>query len=259
MITVKDVLTFLDSKAPLNTQLSFDNAGFLCGDGSAAVTRVMTALDITDDVIAEAIEFGAQLIVSHHPVCFTPMKSVTTDDLVGRKFAAMLSHGISAICMHTNLDAAKDGVNDALCAKLGAENLGLLDPENDTISRLCRLSEPEDFKTFLARVKGALNANGLRYTGPEKPVQLFGICGGTGGGSIPAAVARGCDAFVTADVKHNQFIEAAELGIDVVDAGHYSTENVVVPVLTSWLRERFPELEVKVSQRHTQPEKYYID
>lgn len=119
--------------------------------------------------------------------------------------------------MHTNLDAAKDGVNDALCAALGAENLGLLELE-DTISRLCRFNEAMDFSAFLAHVKSALNANGLRYAGPEKPVRLFGICGGSGGDSIMAAKQRGCDAFVTADVKHHQFIWAEELDIDVVDA-----------------------------------------
>lgn len=257
MTTVKDIFDFLCEKAPLETQLSFDNAGFLCGDLDTPVTRVMTALDITDTVIAEAAEYGAELVVSHHPMCFTPLKSVTTGDLTGRKFAALLSRGMSAICMHTNLDAAKDGVNDALCAALGAENLGLLDPENDTISRLCRFDRPMEFDDFLSHVKSSLNANGLRYAGPEKPVKLFGICGGSGGDSIMAAKQRGCDAFVTADVKHNQFLCAIELGIDVVDAGHYSTENVVVPVLTNWISERFPEVEVRISRSHTQPEKFF--
>ena len=107
MITVKDILAFLDSKAPLDTQLDFDNAGFLCGDAAAEVTRVLVALDITDGVVAEAADFGAELIVSHHPVCFTPMKSVTTDDLTGRKFAAMLRAGISAICIKRIINISK--------------------------------------------------------------------------------------------------------------------------------------------------------
>lgn len=256
MTTVKDIFGFLCEKAPLETQLSFDNAGFLCGDLNTPVTKVVTALDITDKVIEEAAGYGAELVVSHHPMCFTPIKSVTTDDLTGRKFAALLSRGMSAICMHTNLDAAKDGVNDALCAALGAENLGLLELE-DTISRLCRFNEAMDFSAFLAHVKSALNANGLRYAGPEKPVRLFGICGGSGGDSIMAAKQRGCDAFVTADVKHHQFIWAEELDIDVVDAGHFSTENVVVPVLANWISERFPDVEVRIAESYTQPEKFF--
>ena len=258
MTTVKDILEFLDAKAPLDTQLDFDNAGFLCGDAAAEVTRVLVALDITDGVVAEAADFGAELIVSHHPVCFTPMKSVTTDDLTGRKFAAMLKGGISAICMHTNLDAAPGGVNDALCAALGAENLGLLAPEHDTMSRLCRFAEPMEYADFLAHVKTALGANGLRCAGPEKRVQLFGVCGGAGADFIPDAAARGCDAYITADVKHHQFLWAGELGIALVDAGHFSTENVVVPVLAGWLRERFPALEVKIAASYGQPERFYV-
>lgn len=258
MTTVKDILEFLDSRAPLDTQLDFDNAGFLCGDAAAEVTRVLVALDITDGVVAEAADFGAELIVSHHPVCFTPMKSVTTDDLTGRKFAAMLRAGISAICMHTNLDAAPGGVNDALCAALGAENLGLLAPEHDTMSRLCRFAEPMEYADFLAHVKSVLGANGLRCAGPEKRVQLFGVCGGAGADFIPDAAARGCDAYITADVKHHQFLWAGELGIALVDAGHFSTENVVVPVLAGWLRERFPELEVKIAASYKQPERFYV-
>ena len=258
MTTVKDILEFLDTKAPLDTQLDFDNAGFLCGDAAAEVTRVLVALDITDGVVAEAAGFGAELIVSHHPVCFTPMKSVTTDDLTGRKFAAMLKGGISAICMHTNLDAAPGGVNDALCAALGAENLGLLAPEHDTMSRLCRFAEPMEYADFLAHVKSALKANGLRCAGPEKRVQLFGVCGGAGADFIPDAAARGCDAYITADVKHHQFLGADELGIALVDAGHFSTENVVVPVLAGWLRERFPALEVKIAASYKQPERFYV-
>ena len=258
MTTVKDVLAFLDSKAPLTTQLGFDNAGFLCGDAAAEVRRVLVALDITDGVIAEAAGFGAELIVSHHPVCFTPMKSVTTDDLTGRKFAAMLRGGISAICMHTNLDAAPGGVNDALCAALGAENLGLLDPEHDTMSRLCRFAEPMEHGAFLAHVKSALGANGLRFAGPEKPVRIFGVCGGAGADFIPAAAERGCDAYITADVKHHQFLMADELGIALVDAGHFSTENVVVPVLAAWLGGRFPELDIRMAGSYTQPERFYV-
>ena len=258
MTSVKDILDFLDDKAPLDTQLDFDNAGFLCGDAAAEVTRVLVALDITDGVVAEAADFGAELIVSHHPVCFTPMKNVTTDDLTGRKFAAMLKGGISAICMHTNLDAAPGGVNDALCAALGAENLGLLAPEHDTMSRLCRFAEPMEYADFLAHVKSALGANGLRCAGPEKRVQLFGVCGGAGADFIPDAAARGCDAYITADVKHHQFLWAGELGIALVDAGHFSTENVVVPVLAGWLRERFPALGVKIAASYKQPERFYV-
>ena len=114
MATVNDIYAFLNDLAPVRYQMDFDNAGFLVGDGSAAVEHVLLALDITDDVIAEATALRAQLIVSHHPLIFTPLRRATADDLTGRKVLALARNGIAAVCMHTNLDIADGGVNDAL-------------------------------------------------------------------------------------------------------------------------------------------------
>lgn len=127
MVIINDIYTFLNEIAPVRYQMDFDNAGFLVGDGGAVVKKALLALDITDAVIAEAIELRAQLIVSHHPLIFTPLRHATTDDLAGRKVLTMARHGISAICMHTNLDIADGGVNDALMATLGAEVTGGLE------------------------------------------------------------------------------------------------------------------------------------
>ena len=156
----------------------------------AAVTRAVVALDITDDVIAVAAELGAELIVSHHPLIFGSIKSVTDGDLTGRKLVALLGRGMSAICMHTNLDAAQGGVNDALAAALGAQVQGVLNSE-EWISRIAELPEAVEFGEFLSRVKLALGANGLRYAGPGRPVKRIGLCGGAGGGGyVPGARAR---------------------------------------------------------------------
>ena len=106
MVIINDIYAFLNEIAPVRYQMDFDNAGFLVGDGGTAVKNALLALDITDAVIAEAIELRAQLIVSHHPLIFTPLRHATTDDLAGRKVLTMARHGISAICMHTNLDIA---------------------------------------------------------------------------------------------------------------------------------------------------------
>ena len=118
MATVNDIYAFLNDLAPVRYQMDFDNAGFLVGDGSATVERVLLALDITDEVIAEAAELHAQLIVSHHPLIFTPLRRATADDLTGRKVLALARNGIAAVCMHTNLDIADGGVNDALAEAL---------------------------------------------------------------------------------------------------------------------------------------------
>ena len=164
---------------------------------------------------------------------------------------------MSAICMHTNLDAAQGGVNDALAAALGAQVQGVLNSE-EWISRIAELPEAVEFGEFLSRVKLALGANGLRYAGPGRPVKRIGLCGGAGAGDMYLALERGCDTYVTADVKHHEFIAANELGINLVDGGHFPTENVVVPVLAGWLRADLPELDVRISAVCRQPEKFFV-
>ena len=155
MVIINDIYTFLNEIAPVRYQMDFDNAGFLVGDGGAAVKKALLALDITDAVIAEAIELRAQLIVSHHPLIFTPLRHATTDDLAGRKVLTMARHGISAICMHTNLDIADGGVNDALMAALGAEVKGGLEPAGTaadgralTCGRVGKLPNPMTMAEF---------------------------------------------------------------------------------------------------------------
>lgn len=257
MTSVRDILENLEQLAPTELKLGFDNVGLLAGREGTAVTRVLVSLDITSDVISEAKEIGAQLIVSHHPLFFSGLLSVTDGDLTGKKIIELVSSGISAICMHTNLDAAKGGVNDALAKAIFAEVLGVLN-EEEQISRICELNETVPMIEFLAEVKTALGANGLRYCDAGRPVKRLGICGGSGGQDIELAYAAGCDTFLTADVKHHQFLLANELGMNLVDAGHFSTENVVVPVLVERIFAAFPELDVVVSARHCQPEQFYV-
>lgn len=122
MATVKQLYDLLDRKAPFRTQMDFDNAGFLVGRGDRTVTRVLVALDITPEVIAEAAEKGCQLILAHHPVIWGKLGQVTDESATGRKVLALIEKGIAAICAHTNLDAAEGGVNTALAQRLGLEN-----------------------------------------------------------------------------------------------------------------------------------------
>ena len=250
MTTVSDVFDVLNEKAPVETKMSFDNVGLLVGRGSRPVTRIVTALDVTEQVIEEAADLGAELIVSHHPIFFE-LKSVTDGEQNGSRVLALAERGIAAICMHTNLDAAAGGVNDALMAALGGAVTGILEPDTG-IGRVGTLPAPVPFADFLPFVKQALRSNGLRYHDAGRPVKCLAVCGGSGGGDIGLAAAAGCDTFVTADVKYSQFQEAAWRGINLIDGDHFCTENVVVPVLAGWLRAAFPEVDVRVSQVHRQ-------
>ena len=264
MATVKEVFSCLDALAPCAIKMEFDNVGLLAGFPEAEVTKILTALDITDAVIDEAVEWGAELIVSHHPLIFHPLKRVTEDDNTGKKVIRLVQHRMSAICMHTNLDAAAGGVNDALMEALGVPVTGLLsvygtmaDGTPYGIERIGELPEALPLEAFLARTKQALNCTALRYVDGGRPVRRVACCGGSGGSELEAVIAAGCDTYVTADLKYDRFLLAKESGINLIDADHFCTENVVIPMLCRALKARFPALEVRVSNVHKQTVQFF--
>ena len=263
MATVKDIFTFFENKVPTKMKMEHDNCGFLVGNGAKEVKKILVVLDITDEVISEAIDIHADLILSHHPLFFS-ITSASTETLIGRKVVSMLNNGISAICLHTNLDAVEGGVNDALMHTLGVETLGILDAYGKNVDGssfgIGRYGTIERMllPNFLSHCKDALQCNGLRYVDGGKPVHKVAVCGGSGSSMLQLVADLGCDTFVTGDVKHNGFLDAKELGINLIDAGHFSTENVVVPVLKSMLNQAFPEIVTEISYTHHQPEQYYL-
>ena len=258
MATVREIYQYLDGLAPFSLQMEFDNAGFLVGRGERAVSKILVSLDITEEVAEEAAELGAELIVSHHPVIFRPAKSVTDGDPDGRVLLALAEHRIAAICAHTNLDAVAGGVNDALAQKLGLLQIEQLHQDGvDGSGRPYGIGRvgsttgtPMYAPAFAAFVKEALGANGVRYVDAGRPVRRVAVGGGSCGSMLADAVAMGCDTFVTADVKYDQFLEARALGVNLLDAGHYATENVICDRVAQYLSQRFPEVSVLVSHRH---------
>lgn len=264
MKTVKDVFGFLNMLAPVELKMDFDNVGILVGSEKCKVEKCLVALDITDEVIDEAINLKANLIVSHHPLIFHELKNVVAEDLVGRKLIKLIKNNISAICMHTNLDIAQDGVNDALMSALGATASGFLEPCGmDTASkpvgcgRIGELSESVDFRSFLSICKRSLNTNGLKYYDSGQTVKKLAVMGGSGGDCIALAKSLGCDTYVTADIKYNGFLDAKELGINLVDADHFCTENVIIPILREKLAAEFEGIEFLVSEVHCQTAQFY--
>ena len=259
MNTVNDVFQFLDGLAPVRLKMDFDNVGLLVGDAETPVTRCLVALDITDKVIEEAIAMRAELIVSHHPIIFGSIKSVTADDLTGRKLLSLIRCGISAICMHTNLDIAEGGVNDELAKTLGIDVTGILEPcgDGNGCGRVGELPKALTMGDFLSICKTRLCSNGLRYHDAGIPVRKVAVMGGSGGDCIELAKALGCDTYVTSDIKYNGFLDAKELGINLIDADHFCTENVIVPVLCEKLSERFPDAVFTVSAVHHQTAQFF--
>ena len=259
MATIKEIYQYIDSFAPFETQMDFDNAGLLVGRETAVVDKVLVSLDITTPVIREAVDMGAQLIVAHHPVIFHPLKRVSDGDLTGEKVLMLAENRIGAICAHTNLDAAQSGINEQLAKRLGLTELTHLHPDGEDregrtygIGRVgtLGLAAPLDAKAFAEKVKRDLNAAGVRYMDAGKPVCRVAVGGGSCGSMLHDAVAAGCDAFVTADVKYDVFLEAKELGINLLDAGHFATEDIITQPLADMLKAAFPQVSVTKSAVH---------
>lgn len=257
MATVKEVYEYLDALAPFDLQMSFDNAGFLVGRGDRRVTGTLIALDITEEVIREAVEQSAELIVAHHPVIFHPAREMTDASPAGRKLLALAEGGVSAICAHTNLDAAAGGVNDALARRLGLTGITSLRHDGaDTggvpsgLGRVGYAAGERSAARFAAFVKEALEAGCVRCVDGGRPVRTVAVCGGAGADLMGEVLARGCDTFVTSDVRYHEFLDAKELGLNLIDAGHFPTENVVCPVLADWLKQGFPDMKIVISRRH---------
>ena len=256
MITVKAVLDYMWELAPEELKESWDNVGLLVGRENATVSRIITALDITPSVIEEAKELGAELIVAHHPLIWDTYRFVNDTVFQQDKVISLLENGIAAICMHTNLDEAEDGVDDTLVEILGLTAIDHL--AEGKVGHICQLENPVSLYEFLSDVKDKLNANGLRYSDAGKPVYKVATGCGSCGDYLLDAVKAGCDTFITGDVKHNVFLDAKGMGINLIDAGHFSTENPIVQKITGKLSARFPEIQVLQSKTMVQPEEFFV-
>ena len=246
-MTVSKILDYLWTLAPLSYKEDWDNVGFLLGRGNREVTGVLVALDATKAVAEEAERLGCQLVVTHHPVIFRGEKHITDADPLTEAHLAFLEKGIAVISMHTNLDCAPGGVNDVLAERLGLTHVEVLaDGETAGLIRMGDTRE-WDLPAFAAFVKERLSCPGLRYVDGGRPVRRVAVGGGACCGFAQRALAAGCDTFITSDLKYHEFCEAAAMGLNLIDAGHFETENPVCPVLRDKLAARFPELRVHLS------------
>lgn len=242
MTKAKDIFDYTQSFAPLCLAMPYDNCGILVGDSEKEVSKAIVTLDITSDVIDEAVRKGAELIISHHPIIFSPLKSVGIDSCVYK----LIQNGITALCMHTNLDLSQEnGVNITLAKALGLENIAIVEGECLLTGELQTEYSVEDFAKY---VKERLDCQGVRYTKGEKSIRRVAVACGAGGDYVFNCEKLGADAFVTGEIKHHQIIKANEIGLTIVDAGHYKTEDVIIPVLVRLLSEKFADTQFYKSE-----------
>ncbi len=249
-ITVGDIYDFIDHIAPFSLQQSYDNSGICAGSRDMPVTRVLTALDITSAVVAEAEEKGCELVLSHHPVIFRPLKTLDP----ANPAVKLAVKGIAAICMHTSYDSASGGMNDLLAARLGLTILGpLAFDEGKPMGYICKPDSELSARSLAVRCKEALGCKAVRYTESAEAISRIAICSGSGGSCMKDAIAGGCGALVTGDVKHSDFVYASDCGFCLIDAGHYCTENIFHEDIARRLREHFPALEVIAAESFPDP------
>ena len=262
MPTVREIEQALFLLAPRELAMDWDNVGHLEGDPEQDVTRVLVALDVTEAVVAEAQRRGCQLIVSHHPLMNVrwhggEMQTLRPDTRLGRLLLTLIRADIAVISLHTNLDIAPGGVNDALAEALRIEDPGPLPGDESRLCRVGRLKRPVKLPEFAASVCRLLGANGVRYAG-DRDVEYTAIGGGACGDYIDAVIAAGCDTFVTSDLTYHQFLDAAPRGINLIDAGHFPTEDPVCEKLAAYLRKCFPTLIVEKSTSHKEVIQYVV-
>ena len=263
MTTVSDILRFIETLAPAYMKMDWDRVGLNCGRMDAPVTKILLALDPFDEVCREAKDMGAELLVTHHALIWTP-DFVTDQDPTGRRTLFLIENGIAHINAHTNLDCVSGGVNDILAEKLGLENIKVVAPKGtDEEGRPWGLLRQgvvmlQPLEQFLSAVKTALGCDGLRYVNAGKPVCRVAVGGGACAGEMTQAVEAGCDTFVTADVRYNHFWDAKALGLNLIDAGHFHTENPVCAYVAEKLQEAFPDVEVVLSETHRDCAKFFL-
>lgn len=239
MNTIKEILDFTETFAPLDSAMDFDNAGLLIGNKNTSVSKVIVCLDITKQVVNEAKEKNAQLIISHHPVIFNGLKHISQNDIP----YMLIENNISALCLHTNLDLSTEfGVNTCLANALKLENIQyFMDRDKEICLALGELKKPLSEFEFAGFVKEKLYCKGLRYTQLNKKIKKAAVSSGAGGSEIYFAKSKGADILVTGEIKHNQILDANNMELSIIDAGHFKTENVVILPLVKKLSEKFSE------------------
>lgn len=249
MSTVTHIYDAIDRLAPFWLTMDFDNTGILVGDRNREVSCALLALDCTPAVVEQAKQLGAQLIVTHHPVIFHPLKRVNEDAVVYQ----LIRSDIAVISAHTNLDIAQGGVNDALASAIGLRDcrgLELLNEQTGAwLGRIGTLPEPLSPEAFAAHIKACLNASSIKFSAAPRAIRTVALCSGSGADCLDAAISAGADALLTSEVKQHEYLAAAAAGISIFDAGHFDTEDIVIEPLRDYLAKEIPDVHFFTTHR----------
>lgn len=269
-MTIEELLGILDELAPRTEQLGWDNSGLLIGHRDREVRKIYLAVDATEEVIRHAREFGADVLLTHHPLIFTKLSRVSDEDFVGRRVLELAEAGIALIAMHTNFDihgmreaidtklglhatgmvgdeagpgdalAGSAGTCDALAGSAGTCGVEVLDDE-DRIGSIAELRKAVRLDDYAEFVRDAFGLEGVRVFGDgTTSIRRVAVCGGSGKSEIETAIRKGADLLVTGDIDHHSGLDALEQGLCIIDAGHYGLEHVFMDYMRAYLKENAP-------------------
>ena len=242
-MTVNELYGKLNEKIPPSLSCAWDNDGLMCcPDGDAQVKRILITLDVTEAAIGAAKKGNYDVIVSHHPMIFKGLKAVNEENFIAAKAIDLIRNGISVMSFHTRLDAVEGGVNDVLAELLGLQSTVPFGEE--AIGRIGTLPEDMSAEDFAKKVKMVLGAPVVLLSDAQLPVRRVAVLGGGGDDDVFAAQAAGADTYVTGELKYHSLTDAPEEGINLIEAGHFHTENPVCQVLREWLLAIDPTLTV---------------
>ena len=245
-MNAKQLYHKFEERIPSSLREPWDNDGVMClSDGSSEICRALVALDVTEEIVDYAIERGFDLIVSHHPLVFKPLSSIDEENHIARKLIKLICNGITVFSFHTRADKLVGGVNDRL-----ADILGMYDAvpfgEGD-LGRIGTIDEPMEIQDFAYRVKQLIGADAVRYADGFSDVHKVAVVGGDGKGYVKAAIEAGADTFLSGRIGYNVMEEAAEMGINLIEAGHYFTEQHISEFFRDLLIDFDPEIYVEIA------------
>lgn len=244
-----EIMEKLEQLSPVSFAEKWDNVGLLVGDREKEISSVMLALDATETVIDQAILAEADMIVTHHPMIFSPMKKITADDFTGRRVMKLIQNEICYYAMHTNFDVM--GMADEAADRLKLEETRVLDVtyedelSKEGIGRYGRLPQEMSLEECAGFVKEMFDLDSVRvYGAPERPIRMAAIVPGSGADYIGRALEAGADVLITGDIKHHEGLDAVGAGLTILDAGHFGLEKIFIPYMKAFLQRELPELEL---------------
>ena len=244
-MNVRELYELLSDRIPEELSEEWDNDGIMCcPDDLAAVNRVLVTLDVTEEIVDYAIDNGFDLILSHHPLVFKPLRAIDPENHISRKLVKLIKAGISVLSFHTRADKVKGGVNDCLARLLGLDDIEPFG--DDCLGRIGHLECETSMEEFATRVKSALGIEKLIVSDAYNPVYTIALVGGDGKGYISDALDMGADTYLSGRIGYNVMEEAAEMGINLIEAGHYATEFPVTKFFSNLIAKIDPSITVEI-------------